>query len=72
MTLVLVTHDATLAARSGRVVRLNSGRVAEEEVVLTEDEAALAQGADGVRLGRIASEGSVKAILDRYRETPAS
>jgi ABC-type lipoprotein export system ATPase subunit len=33
MTLVLVTHDATLAARSGRVVRLNSGRVAEEEVV---------------------------------------
>jgi putative ABC transport system ATP-binding protein len=73
MTLVLVTHDADLAERSGRVVRLNSGQVVEEEVVLTEeDEAALAQGAEDIRVGRIASDESVKAILDRYRETPAS
>ncbi len=73
MTLVLVTHDTTLAERSGRVVRLNSGRVVEEEVLLTpEDEAALAQSAEDVRLGRFASEDSVKAVLDRYRETPAT
>jgi putative ABC transport system ATP-binding protein len=73
MTLVLVTHDATLAARSGRVVRLNSGRVVEEEVVLTEeDEAALARSAEDVRIGRFASDESVKAIFERYRETPAS
>jgi putative ABC transport system ATP-binding protein len=73
MTLVLVTHDAALAERSGRVVRLNSGRVVEEEVVLTEaDEAALAQGAEDIRVGRIASDESVQTIFDRYRETPAS
>ena len=30
MTLVLVTHDATLAARAARSVRLNSGRIVEE------------------------------------------
>ena len=72
MTLVLVTHDATLAARSGRVVRLNSGRVVEEETITEEDEAALARSAEDVRLGRFASNESVKAIFDRYRETPAS
>ncbi len=32
-TLVLVTHDTALAERSGRVVRLNSGRIVEEEIV---------------------------------------
>lgn len=30
-TLVLVTHDTAFAARSGRVVRLNSGRIVEED-----------------------------------------
>jgi putative ABC transport system ATP-binding protein len=30
MTLVLVTHDAALAARAGRAVRLSSGRVVED------------------------------------------
>lgn len=30
MTLVLVTHDATLAARCGRAVRLGSGRILDE------------------------------------------
>ena len=35
MTLVLVTHDTALAERSGRVVRLNSGRIVEEEVSLS-------------------------------------
>ncbi len=30
MTLVLVTHDAALATRAGRAIRLNSGRVVED------------------------------------------
>jgi len=34
MTLVLVTHDATLAARSGRMVRLRSGQVVEEDAAI--------------------------------------
>ena len=65
-TLVLVTHDTALAERSGRVVRLNSGRIVEEEVVLTdEDEAALARSAEDVRLGRFARDEDVAEIFNR-------
>ncbi|HET7714509.1 MAG TPA: ABC transporter ATP-binding protein [Bauldia sp.] len=67
-TLVLVTHDAALAARSGRVVRLNSGRIVEEDIVpVPGDQAALTQGTEGVRLGRLASGASLRESLDRYR-----
>jgi putative ABC transport system ATP-binding protein len=45
MTLVLVTHDATLAGRSDRVVHLQAGRVVERpEVVRTADARAAAHG----------------------------
>ena len=57
MTLVLVTHDAALAARAGRVVRLNSGRVVAEEVVLSEH----------VRVERLAGDKAGEAVLDGHR-----
>ncbi len=67
-TLVLVTHDAALAARAARVVRLNSGRVVEEDIPLSlEDEAALAQSDEDLRLGRFASDEEVEAILGGHR-----
>ena len=29
-TIVLVTHDATLAARAGRIIRLSDGRIVDD------------------------------------------
>ncbi|HCV24023.1 MAG TPA: ABC transporter, partial [Candidatus Latescibacteria bacterium] len=39
-TLVVVTHDDELAARTGRVIRLRDGRIVEDSGHLSQDEVA--------------------------------
>ncbi len=70
-TLVLVTHDLALAGRSGRVVRLNSGRIvggdAPAELGLSDaDRVALERNTEDVRRGRFAADLAVQALSDGY------